>query len=151
MFLNFADGLHLIDGGSHGLLEVGHIEIALAVDIVINFLFNALVLKGEQGLMGADIDEKFPDLVRVFEIDHVLIFALADLALDVEVGHELLQGLGMVLIGGSNNIGLMVGRFNNQSPTCFDGIIDNFRIYNYARSASEILVDYNSGLAAHLR
>lgn len=30
-------------------------------------------------------------------------------------------------------------------------IIDNFRIYNYARTADEILNDYNDSLAAHLR
>ncbi|MFZ2970720.1 MAG: LamG domain-containing protein, partial [Minisyncoccia bacterium] len=33
----------------------------------------------------------------------------------------------------------------------FNGIIDEPRIYNYARTPAEILVDYNNGLAAHLR
>ena len=33
----------------------------------------------------------------------------------------------------------------------WNGLIDNLNVYNYARSAGEVLVDYNNGLAAHLR
>jgi hypothetical protein len=32
----------------------------------------------------------------------------------------------------------------------FNGLIDDVRIYNYARTAAQILVDYNAGSAAHL-
>jgi hypothetical protein len=31
------------------------------------------------------------------------------------------------------------------------GKVDDVRIYNYARSASEILQDYNAGLSTHFR
>lgn len=34
---------------------------------------------------------------------------------------------------------------------CFAGDIDEVRVYNYQRSPSELLADYNNGLAAHLR
>jgi len=33
----------------------------------------------------------------------------------------------------------------------FDGLIDDVRIYNYARTAEQILQDYNAGLAGHFR
>jgi len=33
----------------------------------------------------------------------------------------------------------------------FDGKLDDVRIYNYARTAEEIRVDYNTGLSAHFR
>ena len=32
----------------------------------------------------------------------------------------------------------------------FNGLIDDARIYNYARSAAQVMVDYNAGSAAHL-
>ena len=34
--------------------------------------------------------------------------------------------------------------------TKFDGIIDDVRVYNYARSASQVLIDYNGGFAVRL-
>ncbi|MCK4891724.1 MAG: LamG domain-containing protein, partial [Candidatus Pacebacteria bacterium] len=37
------------------------------------------------------------------------------------------------------------------SARYFNGLIDDVRIYNYARTADEIKVDYNNGMAAHLR
>jgi len=43
---------------------------------------------------------------------------------------------------------------NDQSGTLtnfFDGRIDDVRIYNYARTAEEIRVDYNAGLSTHFR
>jgi hypothetical protein len=33
----------------------------------------------------------------------------------------------------------------------FDGLIDDVRIYNYARTADEIALDYNAGLATHFK
>ena len=35
--------------------------------------------------------------------------------------------------------------------SCFDGRIDNVKIYNYARTSLQIQMDYNNGLAAHLK
>ena len=53
-----------------------------------------------------------------------------------------------------NNISnLYIGAKENTSgdiDTKFDGAIDDVRIYNYARSASQVLVDYNGGFAARL-
>jgi len=53
-----------------------------------------------------------------------------------------------------NNISnLYIGAKENTSgsiDTKFDGVIDDVRIYNYARSASQILVDYNGGFAVRL-
>ncbi|MCK5459678.1 LamG domain-containing protein, partial [Candidatus Parcubacteria bacterium] len=46
---------------------------------------------------------------------------------------------------------LNIGWLNYSIPHYFNGIIDDVRIYNYARTADEILVDYNNGLAARLR
>jgi len=34
--------------------------------------------------------------------------------------------------------------------TKFDGAIDDVRVYNYTRSASQVLVDYNGGFAVRL-
>jgi len=33
----------------------------------------------------------------------------------------------------------------------FNGLLDDVRTYNYARSAEEILVDYNNGLVTHFK
>ena len=44
-------------------------------------------------------------------------------------------------IGGSGYYGTIYGPFN--------GLIDDVRIYNYARTPDEIRLDYNAGLAAH--
>jgi hypothetical protein len=53
-----------------------------------------------------------------------------------------------------NNISsLYIGAKENTSgsiDTKFDGAIDDVRIYNYARSASQVLVDYNGGFAVRL-
>jgi len=46
-------------------------------------------------------------------------------------------------IGGINNAALAYPKLG--------GKIDSVRIYNYARTPAEILVDYNNGLAGHLR
>ena len=43
---------------------------------------------------------------------------------------------------------LLIGGDTNAN---FDGTIDDVRIYNYARTAEEILVDYNAGLSTYFR
>lgn len=43
---------------------------------------------------------------------------------------------------------LLIG-FNGAAH--FNGTLDDIRVYQYARTASEVLTDYNNGLAAHLR
>ena len=45
----------------------------------------------------------------------------------------------------------MAGSNPDSLDDYFDGLIDDVRIYNYARSAEEILVDYNNGLATHVK
>ncbi|MFA7171216.1 MAG: LamG domain-containing protein [Candidatus Paceibacterota bacterium] len=55
-------------------------------------------------------------------------------------------------VSGLENTGsLLIGNRSVTVPVYFNGTIDSVRIYNYARSASEVLTDYNNGLAAHLR
>jgi len=51
--------------------------------------------------------------------------------------------------GLSSDVPLYVGQYPGGGR--FNGLIDDVRIYNYARTADEILADYNDGLAAHLR
>jgi len=43
-----------------------------------------------------------------------------------------------------------VGTYANNEGGNFNGLIDDVRIYNYARTADEILADYNAGKAAHM-
>jgi len=45
----------------------------------------------------------------------------------------------------------MVSRFPGLYKLNFDGLIDDVRIYNYARSVDEIRQDYNAGLGTHFR
>ena len=45
----------------------------------------------------------------------------------------------------------MLGAGNSGSPlNFFNGYIDDVRIYNYARTAAQVMTDYNAGSAAHL-
>lgn len=44
---------------------------------------------------------------------------------------------------------LNIGRYASLANQYFDGLVDDVRIYDYVRSDSEILMDYNAGLAAH--
>jgi hypothetical protein len=50
----------------------------------------------------------------------------------------------------SNANPFTVGRRSDTASQYFNGLIDDVRIYNYARSAEQIMVDYNAGAAAHL-
>ena len=44
-----------------------------------------------------------------------------------------------------------IGQTKSTSPgSYFNGLIDDVRIYNYARTAEQIKLDYNAGLATHL-
>ncbi|MDO8559207.1 MAG: LamG-like jellyroll fold domain-containing protein, partial [bacterium] len=43
---------------------------------------------------------------------------------------------------------LLIG---TDSAWFFNGLIDDVKIYNYARTPSQILVDYNQGLGAHFK
>jgi hypothetical protein len=45
---------------------------------------------------------------------------------------------------------LKIGGYNTTTD-CFNGSIDDVRIYNYARSAEQIQMDYNAGVATHFR
>ncbi|HOI97227.1 MAG TPA: LamG domain-containing protein [Candidatus Pacearchaeota archaeon] len=51
---------------------------------------------------------------------------------------------GTILTGTTS---LTIGQ---QSSAYFNGLIDDVRIYNYARTEEEIRLDYNAGMAAHL-
>ena len=44
-----------------------------------------------------------------------------------------------------------IGRDGDYDGTYFNGLIDDVRIYNYARTPSQILQDYNAGLSAHFQ
>ncbi|MDP8231025.1 MAG: LamG domain-containing protein [Candidatus Gorgyraea atricola] len=43
-----------------------------------------------------------------------------------------------------------IGRIPWSASYPFNGLIDDVRIYNYARTAAQVMVDYNAGAAAHL-
>lgn len=45
---------------------------------------------------------------------------------------------------------VIIGRASHTAGNYFNGLIDDVRIYNYARTAAQILVDYNAGAAAYL-
>ncbi|MFZ2970230.1 MAG: LamG domain-containing protein, partial [Minisyncoccia bacterium] len=51
---------------------------------------------------------------------------------------------------GSSAAGILYVASNATPGSYFGGIIDDVRVYNYARTQDEILSDYNSGKAAHL-
>jgi hypothetical protein len=54
----------------------------------------------------------------------------------------------------SGNIGLSANSFKVASMTSygkFNGLIDEVKVYNYARTAEQIMQDYNAGLATHLK
>jgi hypothetical protein len=42
-----------------------------------------------------------------------------------------------------------IGSLNIVEPHYFNGLIDDVRIYNYARTADEIKQDYNSGYSTY--
>jgi hypothetical protein len=46
--------------------------------------------------------------------------------------------------------GAAIGRDGDNAAWHFNGLIDDVRIYNYARTPEEIRLDYNAGLAARL-
>jgi len=48
-----------------------------------------------------------------------------------------------------NSLNLNIGK-NSEECYFFNGLIDEVRIYDYARTEEEIRLDYNAGLAAHL-
>ena len=58
-------------------------------------------------------------------------------------------GTGTLSIS-SNNLAVLLGNRTGgtSATTYFNGSIDDMRIYNYARTAEEIRLDYNQGLAA---
>jgi len=49
----------------------------------------------------------------------------------------------------TNSVNALIGEYTG--GTTFNGSIDDVRIYNYARTADQIRVDYNDGLATHLK
>ena len=49
-----------------------------------------------------------------------------------------------------SGVDLIFGNYNNFPGGWFNGITDDVRIYDYARTADEIRLDYNAGLAVHL-
>ncbi len=54
----------------------------------------------------------------------------------------------------SGNIGLSANSFKVASMTSygkFNGLIDEVKVYNYARTAEQIMQDYNAGVATHLK
>ena len=50
----------------------------------------------------------------------------------------------------SNNNPLSIGEDSSYNRFYFNGLIDDVRIYNYARAADEIKLDYNAGFAARI-
>jgi len=46
---------------------------------------------------------------------------------------------------------LLIGKRETSSYYYFNGIIDDVRIYNYARTPEQIKQDYNAGLSTHFR
>ncbi len=52
---------------------------------------------------------------------------------------------GEAIVPGTQN--LFIGRYAGGVDSYFTGLIDDVRIYNYARTAAEIRTDYNSGFA----
>jgi hypothetical protein len=63
------------------------------------------------------------------------------------------SGSGVDNINVSNTENFKIGARNygtEQGNMPFAGLIDEVRVYNYARTADEVLADYNDGLAAHL-
>jgi hypothetical protein len=61
------------------------------------------------------------------------------------------EGTGASSISSASPAHIQIGARDSTARRFFDGLIDDVRIYNYARTADEILTDYNAGLAAHLR
>jgi len=53
--------------------------------------------------------------------------------------------------GAINTGALEIGKQQSSAEGDFGGKMDDLRIYNYARTADEVLADYNDGKAAHLR
>jgi len=51
----------------------------------------------------------------------------------------------------SDSTEIHIGNRGGDNAEDFPGQIDDVRIYNYARSAEEILVDYNAGLSTHFK
>src|SRR3989338_2831080 len=47
-----------------------------------------------------------------------------------------------------NNDAILIGK-NYNVPQYFNGKIDDIRIYNYSRSADQVMQDYNAGMSAH--
>jgi len=45
----------------------------------------------------------------------------------------------------------IIGAYNNGASERYDGLIDELKIYNYARTADQIKMDYQQGLATHLK
>ena len=50
-----------------------------------------------------------------------------------------------------DNPGILTMGNRSDGANLFNGFIDDVRIYNYARSADEILLDYNNGVATHFK
>jgi len=66
-----------------------------------------------------------------------------------------LEATGGQYIGplNSSSFKYYIGVWTNESDWryFFNGLIDEVRIYNYARSAEQIKMDYQQGLAAHMK
>ncbi|NQU77746.1 LamG domain-containing protein, partial [Candidatus Falkowbacteria bacterium] len=50
----------------------------------------------------------------------------------------------------TDNVSLFIG-INNDLTLPFDGLIDDVKIYNYARTGEEVRKDYNSGYGVYFR
>ncbi|MDD5145201.1 MAG: LamG domain-containing protein, partial [Candidatus Pacebacteria bacterium] len=62
------------------------------------------------------------------------------------------QGSGTTTITGVSSLLAVIGDESNDSGSRnFNGLMDDIRIYNYARTQEQILQDYNGGLSAHLK
>jgi hypothetical protein len=53
------------------------------------------------------------------------------------------------MLSGTSGANLLFGR--RETSELFNGLIDDVRIYNYARTPEQILQDYNAGLSAHFK
>ncbi len=51
----------------------------------------------------------------------------------------------------SNDSDLLIGVREDQMTQVFQGLIDDVRIYNYARTPAQILQDYNAGFSIHFK
>lgn len=75
---------------------------------------------------------------------HVAVTVTVGTSLDLYINGKLYESSAWNVTFPINTTNLYIGRYVNEY---FNGLIDDVRIYNYARSAAEIRMDYNSGFA----